>query len=117
MKYALLIYGDESIWDGLDEAERAEVYAAHDAYTQQLVEAGVMAGGAELAPSDTATSVRFEREGCRLVDGPFAELREQLGGFYLIDVPDLDAALDWARRMPGLDGGCVEVRPIGLSDD
>jgi hypothetical protein len=76
-----------------------------------------MAGGAELAPTTTATTVRFERGGVRIVDGPFAEVREQLGGFYLIDVDDLDEALDWARRMPGMAGGGVEVRPLGLSED
>lgn len=116
MKYALLIYGDESIWEGLSEDEQAAVYAAHEAFSQRLIEAGAMAGGAELAPSTTATTVRFEAGATRVVDGPFAELREQLGGFYLIDVDDLDAALDWARQLPGHAGGSVEVRPVGMSE-
>lgn len=114
MKYALLIYGDEQAWSQLDEAAMREVYEGHMAYGQALTEAGVLVGGEELAPSHTATSLRFANGKPSLVDGPFAEAREQLGGFYLIDVPNLDAALEWARRMPGMTAGTVEVRPVGM---
>lgn len=115
MKYALLIYGDESAWTNMDEAAMREVYAAHEAYGKALSEAGVLRGGEELAPSHTATSLRFANGKASLHDGPFAEAREQLGGFYLIEVDTLDQALEWARRMPGMSEGTVEVRPLGMA--
>lgn len=115
MKYALLIYGDEQIWANIDEAGMREVYAAHEAYGKAMTEAGVLVGGEELAPSHTASSLRFNNGKPSLVDGPFAEAREQLGGFYLIDVENLDQALEWARRMPGMSEGTVEVRPLGMA--
>jgi hypothetical protein len=74
-----------------------------------------MVGGAELKPVATATSVRFGSGQPRIVDGPFAETKEQLGGYYVIDVDNLDQALEWARKMPGMTTGTVEVRPLGAS--
>ena len=115
MKYALLIYGDESVWANMDEAVMREVYAAHEAYGKALTEAGVLRGGEELAPSHTATSLRFANGKASLHDGPFAEAREQLGGFYLIEVETLDEAIEWARRMPAMSEGTVEVRPLGMA--
>ncbi len=114
MKYALLIYGDEQIWANIDEAGMREVYAAHEAYGTALTEAGVLRGGSELAPSHTASSLRFANGKATLHDGPFAEAREQLGGFYLIEVDTLDEAIAWARRMPAMHEGTVEVRPLGM---
>ena len=82
------------------------------AYGEELSKAGAMLGGDALQPTSAATTVR-ERGGQRLVtDGPFAETKEQLGGYYLIDVPDLDAALDWASKIPNIARGSVEVRPV-----
>lgn len=115
MKYALLIYGDEKAWETMGEAEMRALYAQHAAYAEAMEQAGVLRGGEELAPSHTATTVRFSNGRNSLVDGPFAETREQLGGFYLIEVDSLDEALDWARRMPGMDPGSVEVRPLGMA--
>ncbi|MCK7592048.1 YciI family protein [Pseudomarimonas salicorniae] len=115
MKYALLIYGDESTWADMDEAAMREVYAAHEAYGKAMTEAGVLRGGEELAPSHSATSLRFANGKPTLHDGPFAEAREQLGGFYLIEVDTLDEALDWARKMPAMSSGTVEVRPLGMA--
>lgn len=115
MKYALLIYGNEQAWATLGEAEMRALYAEHAAYGKAMEEAGVIRGGEELAPSSTATTVRFSNGRNSLVDGPFAETREQLGGFYLIEVDTLDQALDWARRMPGMQDGGVEVRPLGMA--
>ncbi len=117
MKYALLIYGAEADWTAMSEQEQAELYAEHEAFGRALGEAGAMAGGAELGPIATATTVRVRDGRPLFTDGPFAETREQLGGFYLIEVDDLDQALQWAGRVPGIGQGCVEVRPVGLSED
>ncbi len=113
MKYALLIYGDESVWANMNEEDMRRIYEEHGAYSKAMTEAGVLLGGEELAPSTTASTVRFANGKSSLMDGPFAETREQLGGFYMIEVDNLDQALEWARRMPGMSEGCVEVRPLG----
>lgn len=85
---------------------------AWGAYTRALMEAGIMVGGGALLPSHTATTVRL-RDGSRdLHDGPYAETKEQLGGFYILDVPDLDTALEWAARNPAASTDAVEVRPL-----
>lgn len=85
---------------------------AWGAYTKAMIDAGIMVGGNALHPSDTATTLRI-RDGQReLVDGPYAETKEQLGGYYIIDVPDLDTALEWAARNPAAPTGAVEVRPV-----
>lgn len=116
MKYALLIYGEESAWAHISEEDMRRIYAEHEAFGIALSNAGALLGGTELAPSDQATTVRFANGKPSLHDGPFAETREQLGGFYLIDVADLDEALEWARRMPAMTGGAVEVRPLGMGE-
>ncbi|MCZ8375785.1 MAG: YciI family protein [Beijerinckiaceae bacterium] len=85
---------------------------AWGAYTKALLEAGVMVGGAALSSAHTATTVRVTNGRRELHDGPYAETKEQLGGFYLIDVPDLDTALAWAARNPAASSGAVEVRPL-----
>ena len=85
---------------------------AWGAYTKALIDAGIMVGGAALLPSHTATVVRLADGRRDLHDGPYAETKEQLGGFYIIDVPDLDTALEWAARNPAASMGAVEVRPI-----
>jgi len=112
MKYMLLIHDDEKAWAKLTEAERGKIYAEYGQFGQSVKASGNYLAGAQLQPTTMATSVRV-REGKRLVtDGPFAETREVLGGYYLIDVPDLDAAIDWAAKCPGAKYGSVEVRPI-----
>ncbi len=85
---------------------------AWGAYTKALTESGVMVGGAALQPEHTATTVRMHEGRRDLHDGPYAETKEQLGGFYLIEVADLDAALEWAARNPAASTGAVEVRPV-----
>jgi hypothetical protein len=96
----------------MSEEERHEVYAAYDELMKDLAAKGHMLGGDELAPTSTATTVQV-RGGERLVtDGPFAETKEQLGGYFLIDVDDLDAAIDIAARIPSVQSGSIEVRPI-----
>jgi hypothetical protein len=109
MKYMLLIYLDEQ---SLSEAERQQCYADSAELAHQLDAAGQFLATAPLHPTSSATSVRV-REGKRLVtDGPFAETREQLGGFFLIDAPNLDQALAVAERIPMARRGTVEVRPV-----
>ncbi len=112
MQYALLIYEDEAVYR--DENGRAwrEIIAQHEAFATELVEKDLLRGGAGLKTANTATTVRRSSGQCSLHDGPFAESKEQLGGFYLIEVPDLDAALAWARKLPMSGDGSVEVRPI-----
>lgn len=114
MNYMLLIYEPESAYEG--EAGRdvlAEALRKHMALWEEMGAAGVRVGGGELKPTRTATTVRTLGGVQSVHDGPFAETREQLGGFYLIDAPDLDEALAWARKIPVVDGGKVEVRPLG----
>ena len=108
MKYMLLIHA------GAVEVEGVESFEDWVAYDRQVKDAGVWVSGESLADLVTATTVRVGPDGDRMVtDGPFAETREVLGGFYVIDVPDLDAALDWAARCPGARrGGSVVVRPV-----
>jgi hypothetical protein len=112
MKYLLLICRDEETWDRLTPAERRQVYTDMVAISEDLASRGQYLGGFPLHPSSSATSVRV-RDGKRLVtDGPFAETREQLGGYMLIDVDDLDEALDVAARIPLARTAAVEVRPV-----
>jgi hypothetical protein len=109
MKYMLLIYGDEN---ALDDGEREDCFRESTELAHALAAAGQYVGASPLQPTSTATSVRL-REGRRLVtDGPFAETREQLGGFFLIDAGDLDEAIGIAARLPMARRGTVEVRPV-----
>src|SRR4051794_1003600 len=109
MKYMLLIHEDASL---RPQGEDESIHKAYFAYTQELVDAGVIQGGDALEPVTTATTVRVRNGETITSDGPFAETKEQLGGFYLIDVPDLDAALAWAEKIPSAKFGSVEVRPV-----
>ncbi|WP_422924267.1 YciI family protein [Singulisphaera sp. PoT] len=109
MKYMLLIYGDENAWT---ESERVECYEESVRLTQQLHAKGQYLGASPLHPVATATSVRV-RDGKRITtDGPFAETREQLGGYFLVEAKDLNEAIDIAGQIPGARLGTVEVRPI-----
>src|SRR5215210_6876218 len=112
MKYMLLIHDDEKAWGRLSEAERQRIYGEYRQFGQQVKDAGHYLAGAQLQPTSMATSVRI-REGKRLVtDGPFAETREQLGGYYLIDARNLDEAIAIAEQIPMARRGTVEVRPV-----
>lgn len=112
MKYILLIYGDERVWASLPKEEMERIYAGHRAYGEELRRAGVIQGGSELGPVSTATSVRFSNGRPRTMDGPFAETKEQLAGYYLIEVENLDQAIAWAEKIPGMTEGAVEIRPL-----
>jgi len=112
MQYLLLIYEDEKQRTQRSEQEQAEVTARYRSYAAAAREAGVMLGANPLESTTTATSVRV-RSGERLTtDGPFAETMEQLAGYFLMELPDLDAALRWAERIPAAQWGTIEVRPI-----
>lgn len=112
MKYMLLIYADETQWPKLTPEQTGQAMAAYGAYTEAIIAAGVRLASDRLRPTTTATSVRIVNGESKVLDGPYAESKEQLGGFYMIDVPDLDTALSWAARCPGAAHGTVEVRPI-----
>ena len=112
MKYLLLIYSDETQWAAMSEAEGQEIMAEYMKYTGDIHKSGNYLGGDALQPVATATSVRV-RDGKRLTtDGPFAETREQLGGFYLVEAKDLDEAIKLAAGIPASRTGSIEVRPI-----
>jgi hypothetical protein len=112
MKYAILIYSDETIWEKMTDAERGRIIAGYGAVSEDLKRRGQFVLGEPLDAIATASTVRL-RDGKTLVtDGPFAETKEQLGGLYVVDVPDLDAALAIAGRLPSASVGSIEVRPI-----
>ena len=110
MQYLLMVYVNEAGWPKLSKAEQEQGTAAYTAYTEALRAAGVRKGSNRLQPSTTATTVRLANGKSQVLDGPYADSKEQLGGYYLIDVPDLDAALSWAARCPAVGHGVVEVR-------
>jgi hypothetical protein len=113
MKYLLLLYGEESAWPGMTPEDVAEYMKPWAAFDEELTAAGVLSGGEGLEPTTAATTVRIKDGEVVHTDGPFAETREQLGGFYLLECKDLDEALSWAARVPDLpQGGSVEVRPV-----
>jgi hypothetical protein len=112
MQYLLLIYGNEAGMQSATKAQTEQMIAAYGAYTEAMKTAGVVVGANRLKPSGSASTVRVADGKTKVLDGPYAETKEQLGGYYLIDVPDLDAALSWAARCPGAGVGTIEVRPV-----
>jgi hypothetical protein len=112
MQYLLLIYGNETAMLNLPKEVSSQMHAAYLAYTEAMKKAGVLVGSNRLRPTSEATTVRAPGGKQSVLDGPFAETKEQLGGYYLIEAPDLDAALSWAARCPGAQHGTIEVRPI-----
>ncbi len=114
MQYALLIYENdaEAYPEGEAGAAWRDIVAAHQAFSEALIQAGAMRGGAGLKPAASATTLRVNSAGRTVHDGPFAETREQLGGFYLIEAANLDDAMAWARQLPLTGQGAVEIRPV-----
>jgi hypothetical protein len=112
MKYMLMIYTDESGMAAADDPARTKMSAAYAAYTEAMKKAGIWLGGDRLRPSQMATSVRVRDGKQQVIDGPYADTKEQLGGYYMIEAPDMDAALSWAARCPASGHGTVEVRPL-----
>ena len=112
MQYLLLIYNDENAYASLSDAERESITGDYFTYTGEIRESGNFVDGAPLHPTSTATAVRV-RDGETLVtDGPFAETKEQLGGFYMVEAADADEAIALAARIPGAKYGTIEVRPV-----
>jgi hypothetical protein len=112
MQYLLMIYNDEAAIKAASKAETEQVLAAYRSYIDAATKAGVLLGINRLQFTATATTVKVADGKTQVLDGPYAETKEQLGGYLLIDVPDLDTALSWAARCPGASRGTVEVRPI-----
>jgi hypothetical protein len=112
MQYLLMAYVRESDWSTMTKAQQEQGMAAYGAYAEALTKSGVLKGSNRLRPVSDATTVRVTDGKQQVLDGPYADSKEQLGGYFLIDVPDLDAALSWAARCPASSHGAVEVRPI-----
>jgi len=115
MKYMILIYGEEQRWNSMTPEAGQDVMDQYNKYTADLAEAGVLRGGDELKPTFTATTIRVRGGKAHNTDGPFAETKEQLGGYYIVETGTLDEALAWAGKCPGASDGCVEVRPTNNS--
>lgn len=112
MKYLCLIYDQESTLHAMSENEGSAFMGEYNTFTEKLIASGKMLGGEELSPVNTATTVRIRNGVQSTTDGPFAETKEQLGGFYLIDAVDLNEAIQIASRIPSARIGSIEVRPI-----
>jgi hypothetical protein len=112
MQYLLLIYGAEKAWDAMSDAERATMYTEYRSFSTDIGKSGHYIGGNPLQPTHTATTVQVRDGKTSITDGPFAETREQLGGYYLVEAKDLDEATRLAARIPGARIGSIEVRPI-----
>ena len=112
MQYLILIYGDEHALANAPKQAMEQMTSAHMAYAKEMTEKNVMRGGAQLAPSTSATTLRLAGGKPVATDGPFAETKEQLGGYYLIECANLDEAIKWAGRCPSIQGGTIELRPL-----
>lgn len=112
MLYLALIYTEEQDPSTVDPKQRAEISSQYSALTEAARNAGVMVAGEALQPTTTATTIHVEGDKTITTDGPFAETREALGGFYLFDCKNLDDAIEWAAKIPGARFGSIEVRPV-----
>ena len=112
MQFLLLIYGNEGYWDKLSKKEREDVMQEYTQYTQSIAQSGHLRGGNELQATSSATTVRVRDRKKSVTDGPFAETKEQLGGYYLVEAKDKAEAIELASRIPSVRWGAIEVRPI-----
>lgn len=112
MKYILMVFADEKAYASFSPEDAKRGTQAYIAYAESLKQAGADVGSNRLHPTSTATTVRVANGKTQVLNGPYAETKEQFGGYFIIDVPDLDAALSWAARCPGAHHGVVEVRPV-----
>jgi len=117
MEYMALIYSDESGWESLGEDERRAWYDRYRAFADDARAAGVYVGGDELGATQDATTVRIRDEQVAVTDGPYAEVKEALGGYFLLDCPSIDDAVSWAARIPAAEHGAVEVRAVHVDEE
>ncbi len=112
MQYLAMIYDDPARWESLSSEERADVYEAYTVFSEEAQREGVLVDGAELDSTTTATTVRVREEETLITDGPYAELKEALGGYFVLDCNSVEQACEWAAKIPGATSGAIEVRPI-----
>jgi hypothetical protein len=112
VKYLALLYADEEIWASLSQEETEAAYAQYAKFGEEAEAAGVVVGGNELALTRDATTVRVRDDELLVTDGPYAEVKEALGGYYLLECESMEEAIEWAARIPGAEHGAVEVRPV-----
>ena len=112
MQYMLMLYSEEAGWGKMKPEEQQKWMAAYCEYYKELSKAGIFKGTGRLQSSATATTIRVQNGNTEVQDGPYAESKEQMGGYFIIDVPDLDAAIEWAKKCPAAGHGTVEVRPM-----
>ena len=117
MQYMCLIYDEEKTWGSMPEDERNTVFGEYGAFTEAIKESGNYVAGDALQPTSTATTVRIRGGETLVTDGPFAETKEQLGGYYLVEAKDVDEALKIAERIPSARYGSIEVRPVVVWED
>lgn len=116
MQYLLMIYFDEAEAAKVPPDQMQKMMPAYAAYTEAMQKAGVLLAGDRLRPTNAATTVRMRDDKPQILDGPYADTKEQLGGYFKIEAPDLDAAITWAARCPGASHGTIEVRPVWPMD-
>ena len=112
MQYMLMIYGSEAAEESMTESQMGEVIGAYKAYSEALVKAGVMAGGERLKPTSAATTVRVVSGKTEVLNGPYADTKEQFAGYFFVEAADLDEAVAWAKRCPSSRYGSIEIRPV-----
>lgn len=112
MEYVLMLHSSESAWAEMLPEQQQQGVAAYRAFGEALKQAGAYRAANRLLPSSASTTVRMVNGKAQVLDGPYADSKEQVGGYYVIEAPDLDAALAWAARCPGASHGVVEVRPV-----
>jgi hypothetical protein len=117
MEYLALLHADQSVWETMTDAERGAAYEQYGAFAEAARAAGVLVGGEELASTASATTVRVRDDQRLVTDGPYAEVKEALGGFFILDCPSFDDALDWAARIPTAEHGAVEIRPVHVEPE
>ncbi|MEM9706047.1 MAG: YciI family protein [Pseudomonadota bacterium] len=116
MNYVFLLYEDEKRLEGFAESDWSELMNAYETYTNKLTEAGALVGGEPLKPSKDAKRISKRNEKAIVEDGPFSDVKEQLGGFYRIEAANLDEAIDWAAQCPCAETGRIEIRPVWVID-
>jgi hypothetical protein len=116
VKFLALIYSEEGGWEALSDDERSRWYERYSAFAREGREAGVVVGGDELGPTRNATTVRIRDGQTAVTDGPYAEAKEALGGYFVLECASMDEALDWAARIPAAEHGAIEVRQVHTDD-